>query len=1454
MQFSYTQTKLAQIITIKLSADTGTEISLEKVRLDYFNRVLIEGLYVEDRWSDTLFFTNEVNFGFDLRQLLQLKVKIQRINLTDPYFNIYREDQELNLQFIINYFNLSDSTENDVNVNLSLGYFEIINGRFSYHDRNKNKLDNGFDGHHIDVRNLHLYLNELNIDSNDIDIAFARLSLKEKDFMVKNLTSGIEISKENIALHDFNLKTDKSEIRGHITLKTESWDDYKDFIHSVVLQTRFLSSDLSMTDLSYFIPDLDGLNDIPKFSGVFTGTVDNLVGKEVELHLAKHTNAIFDFKLKGLPDIDETFIYMNIIELTSSKNGLERIHIPPYKSKKHIKLPGNFSHLGEINFSGIISGFSRDLIINGDINTNIGKIKTDLKIKNDSIFQYTGTIQAVEFDAGKFFESEKIMGKVSLTAKIDGKGLKKSEINAAFDGIVEHMEINNYDYTNVKIDGNFQKEMFKGNIDINDPYIQLNFAGSIDLSKKIKQFNFVSEVKNLYPGIVFGVDHIDSSAHISSNININMSAENIDNLIGKLEMMNTKYVDKDEVIKSDNFIFESNKEGDQKSISIHSDMLDFDLKGRYDMLDGFKTFKSLLKQYFPNAIDEEVSVNKEFRFSLSIKDLRLIEKLVSPGIHVGSGSSIKGGFNSHDNFFDLKAELFGFTAGILSVDTSLIHVFTVEEQLKMNSRLSHYSFGKKTQARVIEISSIAEQNQIDTKLKSHGSGHFSSNILLHNHIYDHNTFGFKFLNSTFSIYDTTWTISDSNFVLYDSTNWTFKNLAVSRQNQQIELNGKISHNDWDQVVLTLKNFDIDVINPFIERINLSIDGVINGNAVVRNIYKGFLFESDLSFNKLVFNENELGSGHLKSTWDDINKKLDVDGLLSYRGVDRIELAGSYRTRKAKSPLRFDFRLSELPLTILEPLTQGILSELDGTGSGFFQLRGILKSPELSGLFYLKNARAKVDYTNVSYEFKNDDDNEIVAVLLNPDSIYIPRFKIYDQFGQSGTGSIAFIHDHFKKFETDLKVNTDNLFVLNTNEKQNELYYGKCFVSGDVEIWAEKGFSSIKMDIKTEENTNFNLPLNESSEITENQFIVFELPEEMKEIEIVNEREEKHELNVKLEINLEATPGALVRLVFDEITGDVIEARGFGDLKINYDPKNDLTIVGEYEIKSGSYIFSLQSVVNKRFVIESGSKIKWSGDPYSGEMDITTAYKTRARLYDILPAIDPDVNYKKRIPVDLRLKMTQSIESPIIGFDVFLPESNESIRQQLQTELSNESCLNQQVFSLLILTAFTPCEAKEDDAASTNVGKATAYEAMSNQLSGWLSQISDDFDIGLNYTPEIVGEEYTPEQLEIAISTQLFNDRVIIDGNASNGNQVGTNQNTKDWAGEFTVEYKIRPDGKLRVKAFNKVNDRSYIENDNLYIQGIGLKYSKDFGSTLPKAMRPKKVKVTEGDEKEMDGS
>ena len=159
-------------------------------------------------------------------------------------------------------------------------------------------------------------------------------------------------------------------------------------------------------------------------------------------------------------------------------------------------------------------------------------------------------------------------------------------------------------------------------------------------------------------------------------------------------------------------------------------------------------------------------------------------------------------------------------------------------------------------------------------------------------------------------------------------------------------------------------------------------------------------------------------------------------------------------------------------------------------------------------------------------------------------------------------------------------------------------------------------------------------------------------------------------------------------------------------------------------------------------------------------------------------------------------------------------------------------LNRQVFSLLVLNRFLPPPGVDGVAGNAGLEKTATSELLSNQLSNWLSKISNEFDIGVNYRP---GDEISPQEFELALSTQLLNDRLIIDSNfgiADRQNGSTVNQNTNNLIGDVVLEYKISKDGKLRVKAFNKSNQFSLLEINSPYTQGVGISYKEEFDLSL----------------------
>ncbi|MCK4922217.1 MAG: translocation/assembly module TamB domain-containing protein, partial [Bacteroidales bacterium] len=334
----------------------------------------------------------------------------------------------------------------------------------------------------------------------------------------------------------------------------------------------------------------------------------------------------------------------------------------------------------------------------------------------------------------------------------------------------------------------------------------------------------------------------------------------------------------------------------------------------------------------------------------------------------------------------------------------------------------------------------------------------------------------------------------------------------------------------------------------------------------------------------------------------------------------------------------------------------------------------------------------------------------------------------------------------------------------------------------------------------------------------------------KEIDDENGNYEVQMQGLTMDFNLEITPEAEVQLIFDPKVGDILRGRGNGNLNLSISTLGKFEIYGDLIIEEGDYLFTLQNIINKRFKVNQGGSIIWNGDPADASIDLQAIYSLSTSVYELSP--EPQEELKKRIPVECHILMTDKLMSPTIKTDIILPTADQETRNIVSNSINTEEELTKQFLSLLIINSFysETSDRLTGDYNAANVAGTAASELFSNQLSNWLSQISNDFDLGLNYRR---GDEISSNELEVALSTQILNDRVTINGNLD----VGADQteqflgapNTNNIVGDFDIDFKLTNNGKVHVKAFNRANDNLLLQTSP-YTQGFGIFYREDFNS------------------------
>jgi hypothetical protein len=390
-------------------------------------------------------------------------------------------------------------------------------------------------------------------------------------------------------------------------------------------------------------------------------------------------------------------------------------------------------------------------------------------------------------------------------------------------------------------------------------------------------------------------------------------------------------------------------------------------------------------------------------------------------------------------------------------------------------------------------------------------------------------------------------------------------------------------------------------------------------------------------------------------------------------------------------------------------------------------------------------------------------------------------------------------------------------AMDLNRYQNDVFYGKAFATGTVRLSGPFTNLSIEVDVKTDKNTKVAIPINYSVDVSQNDFIVFTSEDTMQ----LSDDRDVQMVGVSLDIALDVTNDADIEIFLPGNIGN-IRAKGNGKLRLGVDPYGYLTLNGSYIIQSGLFVFSLEQLVSRRFDILEGSKISWTGDIYDAEVSIVARYRLRTSLEGLgISMVDPEAASQKVI-VNTDIRMTGNLFNPDLSFGITFPNMQEQLRQTVYAVLdtNDKGLMNQQAISLLVLGSFS-----STGSGGTNPVNPAAI--VSNTLSNMLSQISNDFNIGINYMP---GDQVSDEQLEVALSTQLLDDRLIIDGNFDVSGSNASSQKTSSIVGDINIEYKLTPDGRFRVIAFNRSNDLSLFNDYAPYTQGVGIFYRKEFNN------------------------
>ncbi len=1402
------------------------ELSVDKVYLKFPNEIVLNEIQMLDSIGDTILVSHEVSAYISKVKILDNELYLDKISIINPTIHADVDTNGVaNYEYILNKFASEDTdTTESAKFEIYCNNFEIINANLKYRDRRDLQKNNIFNPSDVEINGFNLTVNNFNYYSDSLELDLDNFTFTEKSGIdIKEISGHFKYCDTAISVSNFTLLTKNSQFNSSLIELIGNDKEYLSDINKMKLEINIDTLIFDIADLSPFMPEYINIHDKIHLSGLFKGKLSNFKFKKFNVAYGDDTRMTANLSVDGLPDYDMTFVFGDVSEFTTSNRDLKRI-IRLTSPGEYVHLPPTIDDIGNISFNGNLAGMFNDLVAYGEFNTGLGALKTDIAIVTDfETFDvdYSGILNAYKFDLGKITGDPNNFGMISMDSKINGTVDSTGNFIANIDCNITELGVLNYNYTGIKLAGDISNTFFDGELFVDDPNLKVEFFGKYKYVGANQYLDFSTDIWADLNNLNITNDSLDSQ--VKFVLACDLTGDLQTRPEGNVYLSHFKYTTHGDELKLNQLSFNSFiDEYDQQYYTLRSDYLDLNFYGSFIFTELTQTMYDIFAGYTPAFLGYPEHSENESKnianFDIRFKSLNNITKIFMPELDIDSDVFAEGMISGKDYRFNAI-----FSIPVIKYDSIYLwgnefNINGYKDSLDINltmQEISKKSFPWFENISLnLDVSDDSVMLALDwdnfEEIRNFGNLKISTNF-----IEKSNTLIPRIESiihySEVIVENKLWEISKTP-VTIDGQEIDIDYFSLTHDDQVLNIDGEISPDKTKLLRFLIQNVDISNFNSYVSQTGYQFAGILSGNGRVANIYDIPSLKSSLSINDFRINDEDFGRFDLAGIWEGEGNGFKVDGINKY-----MKIKGSYSPEK--DSLDVNFSMDNFKLDILGPyLLDYDISELAGAVDVNLNIKGKLKEPEIDGIIDFEKAQFVYDFLKIK-AFTED------KIIITNDAILFDDFKVYDENENEGSINGGVYHENFDNIFVDLRIDAENMKLLNTTEKDNSLYYGTAYGTGNVRISGTLDKFGIDVVAKTEPNTVFVLPMTESYESGNLSYVTFvQSAIDSTDSQTVKPMESEMEYYFKMDI--EVTPDAEAQIVFDPKVGDLIRGYCSGNLKMEYTSDEDFYMYGELEVVEGDYLFTLENIINKKFHIKPGGTIVWSGDEYEAILDLDAVYYAKAPLNDLMAAIaDSSDIYNKPMNVECHMHMSGSLMAPDIQFSIKVPNANDKAKAQLANLTQDE--INKQLLYLLILNRFYNPNAANtigsDMGSTTNAFGVTSSELLSNQLSNWLSQISNDFDIGFNYRP---GTDVSGQELEVALSTQILNDRVLINGNVGIGENKAT---TSNLVGDIEVQLKVNKKGSFRLKGFTRANDDLEAEFGP-YTNGVGIFYTEEFNT------------------------
>ncbi len=1444
-----------------LSNQLDTEVKIKTFYVKPDLRIHAEEVQINDRKHLPMFYVGKFDAKLSLRNITN-EYRIKDVNIDDVLFNLvkYENEYQTNLAELFG----SDDEKKErkkINTKIYLDRLNLVKGHLIVWNQNKDmphktSMDYGY----LDIDSIYLSARNLYYNGDSIIGIMDNLSAADRcGFTIDEFSSDSPflVSSKGIDFKNLMIKTHATDLNLDLKFLYNGYDDYKKFVDSIMIIANIKSSQLTLSDLRYFSAKMGMMTDTLQIKGLITGTVSDFTANNFSFSFKDSTNFLGTIKMRGLPKFKDTHIVGNIDKFNFTYQDISEFAIPNHDGK--IPLPKQITCFKEVMLYGDFYGFPNNFNTKFNLHTNIGNIFFNGALNNNLLlvpkpyYFFKAHANNIILNDVLDLDDDLIM---TMMLEAAGEGLTKKDADLEISLNIEKLFALNKEFKNLHVAADMENQRIITSSKINSNILDAELEALLDVSKNEPSFDVNLDLKkaDLYK---LGLVKNDKPMILSTILNANLRGTDIDKMYGDIILDKTTLLDgRDSCVMDRLNLVLTENHFKSKNVKLDCDFFDLEINGIFNFRNIGNTFKNYVLNYFHINKWTEKGIrlndeNQDFYLSLNFKNTDPLSQFFLPNLKVSDNTVVTATFTSSNYKLHstLESDLIMYNKFVFS--DLYVKNKTDRNKTTANVSLKEVVFKEATDKNPIKLGldnfAVHFDAHNDTLFINMSWDDVSENDNnkgdLQATFFPHAGGGeLSLLSTDVIINDTLWNLSENCRLDFNNKKISFKEFDIYTQYQSVKVNGKYPKTTNDTLSVTFDNLDVSDFDILTSGINLDIDGVIDGDLKISGIKDKFTLLSNLDVKNIGVNNHVIGNASVDANWNepDTSIHINTEIIRDDKNKKLLMFEGDYYTSRKNDNLDFDLKMEDLDINLVNTFAKKVISRVEGKLNGDFKIKGSLKKPVIIGDANLNEAACKINYLNTYYKINPNEVHSNIEhyIRLTENKIEFHNLILVDTLNNRAVADGIITHDYLKNFNFDIDMYLDNFIGMNMPLDKSTSFYGTAVASGTVKI--DGALDDIYMDIDatTNQGTTIDIMLNNTASINDD-FIVFVQKENEQDTIKTIIPESKKDKKFTFNLNADISEDANVNIHLPSNMGN-IAANGSGNIRLGLE-SNQLSLYGDYVINDGTFNFNFQNLVRRNFDLIKGGTITWTGKADEADINVVGRYKTKSSISSLgLEAADTS-SMINNVRVDCILRLQEKLTNPTITFGLALPNATDDVKTKVFSviDTTNQAVMSQQIISLLVLGSFS-----YTNSSLYSIGASNYYNVLTSSLSSWLSQISKDFDVGVRYTPE---DNLTAEELDVALSTQLFDDRLTIEGNLGmyTGSRSDMPENANNIVGDVDITYKIT--NRLSFKAYNhsNLNSNYYTytyEAYSDYTQGLGFSYSQNFDNVKEIFVRNKKNK------------